>query len=271
MPYCVITADEKLPGLPVLAQVLGTAAGLDRDTAAAVARHCWGILGSGLDEAAAADLIRRCDDFGVKTLRFPEAAAALPAPQPVKKVIFENSAAIFTAEGGRTITTRAEDLAVLAAAPIKEDFLKTVKTTEGPSGQEKAIRFGIMAVTGLPIGLGKTKEVKKEVKSFELSFYLDLVLKDGTARLRLTSDNFDFSGLKEKKTYSSQVNFRLLTAELAEFAPAAFKNAGLRAILEGSPLTLLPYDSLSDLEKETLRLALARSDKPTPELYQPRP
>ncbi|OGR67161.1 MAG: hypothetical protein A2081_05040 [Elusimicrobia bacterium GWC2_61_19] len=258
MTYCVITADEKLPGLPVLAQVLGAASGLDRDTAAAHARHCWGLLGGGLEEAAADDLVRRCGEFGVKTLKLPETAAfALPAPQPVKKIAFGTGAAVFTAEAGRTVTVRPADLAVLAAAPIKAEFFKTVKSTEGPSDRERAIRFGIMAVTGLPIGLGKSKEVKKEVKSFELSFYLDLVFRDGGARLRLNSDDFDFSGLKEKKTYSSQTNFRVLAAELASFAPSAFKNAGLRAILEGAPLALLPYDSLADLEKETLRLTLA--------------
>ncbi|OGR41282.1 MAG: hypothetical protein A2X35_07780 [Elusimicrobia bacterium GWA2_61_42] len=257
MPYCVITADEKAPGLPVLAQVLGAAFSLDRDTAAAAARHCWGLLGSGLEAAAADDLVRRCAEFGVKALKLPD-ALPLPAPLSVKKVSFEAGAAVFTAAAGKTITVRREDLAVLAAAPVKEDSSKMVKTTEGPSGQEKAVRLGIMAVTGLPIGLGKSKEVNKEVKTSELSFYLDLLLNDGSARLRLNSGDLDYSGLKEKKTYSSQVNFRLLAAELASFAPAAARNAGLRAILEGAPLTLLPYDSLADLEKETLRLALAR-------------
>jgi hypothetical protein len=114
-----------------------------------------------------------------------------------------------------------------------------------------------MAVTGLPIGMGKSKEVSKEVRGTELSFYMDL-LTAGGARLRLTSNDLDFSGLKEKKTYSSQVNFRVLCGELAAFAPGAWKNAGLYAMLEGRPLAQLPYEALDDLEKETLRLALAR-------------
>jgi hypothetical protein len=116
-----------------------------------------------------------------------------------------------------------------------------------------------MAVTGLPIGLGKTKEVTKEVAGSELSFYMDLVLRGSSARLRLASGNFDFSGLKEKKTYSSQVNFRVLCAELAAFAPGAWKNSGLLEMLAGRPLSTLPYDSLDDLEKETLRLTLAEA------------
>lgn len=259
MSYRVITADEKLPAIPVLAKVLGAASGLDLDTAAAAARHCWGLLGEGLDEAAADALVRNCGELGVKTIKLQETEAlTLPPPLPVKKITFDAGAAIFTAGAGRAIPARPEDLTVLAAAPIKQEFLKTVKTSEGPSAGEKAFRLGIMAATGLPIGMGKTKEANKQVKSFELAFYLDLLFKDGATRLRLTSDDFDFSGLNEKKTYSSQVNFRVLCGELAAFAPQAFKNAGLRAIIEGTPLTLLPYDSLSDLEKEIRRLALAR-------------
>jgi hypothetical protein len=254
MAYWLIAVDEKLPPLPLLAQAMG--AGLDLSSAAIAARHCWGVLGSVPEEADAAGLESRCAGLGIKTLRLP-APGPLPVPQPSKKVVFSGGTASFSLEGGAEMTVRPEDLAVIAAAPVKESFFRTVKTTEGPSAQEKAVRFGIMAVTGLPIGLGKTKEVTKEVKSTELSFYMDLVLKGGATRLRLTSGNFDFSGLKEKKTYSSQVNFRLLCAELAAFAPGAWKNSGLHAMLEGRPLSTLPYDSLDDLEKETLRLVLA--------------
>lgn len=259
MSSCVITAGEILPGLPVLAHIFASVMKTDRDSAARAARHCWGVLGENLEETAADEIIGQCAVFGVKALKLPsESVAPLAEPRTVKKAVFEGGAAHFTDTAGSLLTVTGDSVAVVAAAPIKQEFFRTIKTTEGPSGGEKAIRFGIMAVTGLPIGLGKSKEVKKEVRSSELSFYLDLLAGPPGARLRLTSEAFDFSGLKEKKTYSSQVNFRLLCAELAAFAPAAFKNAGLRAILEGAPLALLPYDSLADLEKETLRLALAR-------------
>lgn len=256
MPFLVITAGEKLPEQPVLAQVLGLAFSLDRDTAAARARRCWGVLGRGLEEAAAAELELRCAEFGVEILKFPASPPPLPAPEQVKKAAFENGIFSFYAAGA-ACTAAAADVQVIAAAPIKEGFFKTVKQTEGPSSQEKAVRFGIMAVTGLPIGLGKSKEVKKEVKSFDLAFYLDILLSRPPRRLRFNSGAFDFSCLQEKKTYSSQINFRLLAGELAAFAPDAFRNTGLLAMLAGGPLTTLPYDSLSDLETETLRLALA--------------
>lgn len=262
MPLSVITAWERLPELPVLAQVLAAALKTDRGSAAIKARHCWGILGAGLDEAAAAELAALCAGLGINTLTLPDPGAdKLPAPLPVKKLIFENGQALFTGAGARITAALPEDISILAAAPIKEDFFRTVKTTEGPSAQERAVRIGIMAATGLPIGMGKTKETTTEVKTSELSFFLDVILKNGGTRLRLTSAAFDFSGLKDKKTYSSQVNFRLLCAELTAFAPAAFRNACILAMTENRPLTMLPYDSLADLEREELRLALVKQEQ----------
>ena len=257
MSFCLITAEEKLPEMPIIARVLGAVFNLDRNTAATDARKCWGILGADLTEPVADSLAEKCAEFGVRTIKLPS-PAQLPAPETVRKAFLKNGAAEFVVDGGQTLTAPPGDIAVLAAAPIKEAVLKTITATEGPSAGGKAIRLGIMALTGLPLGFGKSKEVKKEIRSSELSFYLDIVLEPGPRRLRVGSDNFDFSCLKEKKTYSSQVNFRVLCAELAAFAPDAMKNAGLHAMLEGKPLNQLPYGSLADLEKETLRLTLAR-------------
>jgi len=256
----VITADEKLPEFAVLAQVLAGAQKLDRDTAAGTARHCWGVLGRDLDEAAALDLERRCADFGVKTLRLPCPPPALAPAELMKKASFDKSSAAFAGAAGAVSAVHAE-ISVLAAAPIKTENVRTIKTTEGPSAQEKAVRLGIMTVTGLPIGLGKSREVNKEVKSSEMSFYLDILLAGPPRRLRVASDDFDFSCLKENKTYSSQVNFRLFCLAMAAFAPAAARNSGLLAMLGSRPLSALPYDSLEDLEKEELRLLLAARGK----------
>lgn len=257
MSFMVIAAGEKAPEFAVLAKAFGAAFKLDPASAAFAARHSWGVLGENLDEAAAGELAKCCAGFGIGTKTLPWPQPPLPEAEIIKKAVFENGSASFTGGAWLALTAAPGDIEVIAAAPIKEETLRIVKTKEGPSDKEKAVRFGIMAVTGIPIGLGKDKEIKKEVKSSELSFYLDLLLAPGPRRLRLTSENFDFSCLKEKKTYASQLNFRLFCGELAAFAPAAFKNAGLRAILEGKPLTLLNYDSLADLEKETLRLRLA--------------
>lgn len=257
MPFLLITAGEKLPEFSVLAQVFGAALKTDRDTAAAAARRCWGLLGRGLDEAAAAQLEARCAELGVATLRLPWPQPPLPPAETVKAVSFEGGSAVFSLAGGASAPAVPGDITVLAAAPVRQETSRLVKTTEGPSSGERAVRMGIMAVTGLPLGLGKSKEVKKEVKSSETSFCLDLLLGPAGRRLRVVPENFDFSCLKAAKTYSSQVNLRQLSGLAAAFAPAAFKNAGLLAMLASRPLTALPYDSLDDLETEELRLLLA--------------
>lgn len=257
MSFLLITAGEKLPEFTVLERVLGAALKTDRDTAAAAARRCWGLLGRDLDEAAAAELAARCAEFGVATLRLPWPPPPLPPAETVKAVSFEGGSAVFSLAGGASAQAAPRDITVLAAAPVKQETSRLVKATEGPSAGEKAVRMGIMAVTGMPIGLGKSREVKKELKSSETSFCLDLLLGPAGRRLRVVPENFDFSCLKADKTYSSQVNLRLLSGLAAAFAPAAFKNAGLMAMLAARPLTSLPYDSLDDLEAEELRLLLA--------------
>ncbi|MDA8243411.1 MAG: hypothetical protein M0025_04745 [Elusimicrobia bacterium] len=257
MPFLVITSGEELPQQQLLARALAAAGGLDLPTAAMTARRCWGILGGGMSGEAAAALEAVCAGLGIAVARLPaEALTPLPQPSPVNRLLLEGDRAAFSGPGGFSAAVSAAEISVLAAAPVKEEFFRTTKTTEGPSAQEKAIRFGIMAVTGLPIGLGKSKEVLKQVRSSETSFYMDILT--GGSRLRLASDDFDFSVLGAKKTFSSQVNFRLLAAELAAFSPGAFRNTGLKALLAGRPLAALPYDSLADLEKETLRLSLAK-------------
>jgi hypothetical protein len=256
MGFYVIAADERLPDFALLASALTAAFSLDRPTAAVQARHCWGILGKDLEEAAAGALIEKCGTFGIKTLKLPAGVIPkLSAPQQIKKIVFDQDHLAWLGAAGEAGTVRAQDILALSAAPVKEETIRIVKTKEGPSGTEKAVRFAVMSVTGLPIGMGKTKEIIKEVKGNELSFCLDILLRPDNFRLRLTHADFDFSCLKEKKTYSSQTNFRLLALELAAFAPGALKNACLWAMRENKPLTALPYDTMEDFETETRRLS----------------
>jgi len=255
--FSVLAADERPPDLAALSKFIAEARSVNREDAGRLARHAWGFLGEGLSEADADGLLAKCAAAGIKAVKTPSSRlTALKPPLRVKKAVFEAGVFNYTDAAALTLSCRDAEILVLAAAPFKEETTKTVTTTEGPSGQERAIRFGIMAVTGLPIGMGKSKEVKNEVRSSELSFCLDLILRTEGTRLRVSSNDFDFSGLKEKKTYSSQTNFRVLCAELAAFAPGALKNAGLWAMREGKPLGTLPYDSAADFEKELRRLAV---------------
>lgn len=254
--FLILAEGEKLPDFTLVTEITANFLKLNRDEAARTARHSWGFLGEDLDDTKAQELLRHCAAYGVETIKLP--ASELPkleAPLRVTKLTLEQDKLVYTEANGESDTLPKEDIIVLSAAPIKSETSRTVTAKEGPSMQERAVRLGIMAVTGLPIGMGKSKEVKKEIKSSETSFYMDLILKNG-GRLRFCSDDFDFSYLAAEKTYSSQLNFRLMAVRLAAFAPKALKNAGLWSIIESKPLSTLPYDSMEDFEIESLRLLI---------------
>ena len=257
--FLVFALDERLPDFALVTEIISKFLGLNRDDAAQTARHSWGFMGENLSGEKALELMQKCGTYGVEAAKIPTAdLPELEIPLHIKKLEFGPDKLIYTEANGQSDTILKEDMRVLSAAPVKTETTRIIKTTEGPSAREKAIRIGIMAATGLPIGLGKNKKVEKEVKSSETSFCMDLILKDG-GRLRFGSDNFNFSCLAAETTYSSQTNFRLMAAKLSAFAPKALRNAGLWAILESKPLAPLPYDSMDDFETESLRLlALAR-------------
>lgn len=257
--FSVISAGERLPDFSVTALILADSRSLNTDDASRQARHAWGVFGEKLSEQQAEAIVACSKKLNTTTLKIPTSLLPVIAePEPITKGIFEEGNFVYAGPSAAAGYLGKDEIIVLAAAPVKIETSTTVKTTEGPSGAEKAMRIGIMAVTGLPIGLGKTKETTKVVKSSETSFCLDLVLKENNRRLRIDSDHFDFSCLKDKKTYSSQVNFRVLCTELAKFFPSAFKNSGLYAILESKQLSLFPCDTKEDLEKEISRLTAAK-------------
>ena len=261
--FSVLAAEERLPDFALTAKILSEFSRLSLNDAGHIARHCWGFMGENLSPAEAASLAEKCGTCGVKTITLPSVKMARSgAPVLIKKTDLGTGAFSYTGGAGLSANAKFSDILVLSAAPLKEETVKIIKSVEGPSAGERAVRLGVMAVTGLPIGMGKSKEVKKEVRTSETAFLLDIILRKNL-RLRLNPADFDFSCLKEKKTYSSQMNFYLICAELSSFAHKALKNTGLWAIIEHKPLSALPYDGMEDFEKETSRLnmlALERTD-----------
>jgi hypothetical protein len=255
--FSVLAANERLPGFVPTVKIFSEFYSLNSNDAGRLARHCWGILGSDLAPERARELSLKSETCGVKTITLPSAGLTRVAAHPalIKTTVLGTDAFNCAGDANFSFSAPYADILVLSAAPLKEETTKIVKSVEGPTPGEKAVRLGVMAVTGLPIGMGNTKEVKKEVKSSETAFLLDIVLKQPGTRLRLNPAHFDFSCLKEKKTCSSHINFNLFCAEIAALAPKALKNTGLWAILEHKPLAALPYDSMEDFEKETRRLA----------------
>ena len=119
-----------------------------------------------------------------------------------------------------------------------------------------------MMVTGLPLGMGKSKEVKKTVQETELFLYADVFADaaDGPRRLHVAADKFDFSAaLGEARRPDQLGNFRLLLQVLDQRAGAALRNHGVRGFLSGAPLTALGYDTPEDYEKELRWLLTLRT------------
>lgn len=257
---CLLCAAETLPDAAGLAAAVAAVLGVPLPDAAAALRHGWGFVAEDASPGEAEKLLAACAAAGIELLALPAPAAPLAEPLKVKKLVLE-AGAIGYEKSGALFRLAAADIRVVSAAPVKRTRTKTVKTSEGPSAGERAVRMGVMAVTGLPIGLGKSKEVSKTVSSTESGFRLGLLAADGT-RLRADAEDFDFSCLGPEKTYSGQTNLRLLALKLAALCGAAFFNAGLRAMRESKPLSTLPYEGEEDLDKEEFRLWLARTARP---------
>ena len=80
--------------------------------------------------------------------------------------------------------------------------------------------------------------------------FIELIFAEPARRVRIAAANFDYSALDEKMSYSAELNFRALVAELAARAPAALRGKGARAVLAKAPSGALAYESFEELERE---------------------
>jgi len=209
------------------------------------ARRCWGFVGEDLPQGQTDGLCAALAEAGVASLRLSE-LRSLPEARPVAGMSF----------GPDAISLRPEEvlpfarIAIVSAAAIEVTEVRKTTVKEGPTAAQKAVRAGIMLTTGLPIGLGKSKEVVKEQKSTDLLFFMDIVARDPWARWRVDAQRFDYSCLGQEKALGGMVNFRLLLSRLAKSAPVAVRNKGCRVLLGGQPVSSMGYESIEDLDKE---------------------
>lgn len=147
------------------------------------------------------------------------------------------------AEAGRLTWTH---LKVVSAGAVVESGLKTV--TEGPTLAEKSVRLGMTLATGLPLlgGKGKTRQVS-EVRRTP---FIDLLFAAPARRLRILAEGFDYAALGPKMSYSAELNFRALAAELCARAPSALRSKGARGVLAKAPSGALDYESFDDVQRE---------------------
>ncbi|MEQ1919854.1 MAG: hypothetical protein ABL955_11700, partial [Elusimicrobiota bacterium] len=135
---------------------------------------------------------------------------------------------------------------VLSAGAVSETSRKTV--TEGPSAGEKAVRLGATLVTGLPLMGGKSKS--RQVSEERRIPFIEMIFLEPALHIRILASEFDYTALGTKMSYSAELNFRALVAELAACAPGALRGKGARAILVKAPSGELSYESFEDVSNE---------------------
>jgi len=220
-----------------------------------------------LNQQEAEDLMVRLNAAGLKSfVTRPSLLAGLPDLRPVKKAVIEAGGLLLpelkddpglhaykdpnAPTGPESVPW--ERVVLIAAAGINITEYSKIKVKEGPDAADRAMNMGILLATGLPIKIGKKERiVEHTVESTELVFFLDVVLKDPAVRLRIDAQNFDFSGLKERKVYNVLGNLKLFTADLVKAAPGAMQNRGSRVLIGNKPVREMGYVTLQDLDKET--------------------
>ncbi|MCX5797771.1 MAG: hypothetical protein NTY77_19955 [Elusimicrobia bacterium] len=260
--YVVLLRKPEQLDPHALAEALARHRGCPTLDAVPAARSCWGILGEGQDESAAKDEAAALTAAGFAALALPRNLLEDPAPPApvVKGELGEEKPAFCTAAGERLPVVSP---ILLCATVIKRSVTQTIKVQKDIGFTDKALQVGLLMATGLPIRTSRLrKEEDKIVVTSELQGVLDLILTAPSRRLRVLSDDFDYSCLKEEKTYDTLSNFRLLARRLAGLWPEAGRNRGLSFILAGKPQRDMGYESLADLERETRWLLTLRAIRP---------
>jgi hypothetical protein len=226
-------------------------------------RRAWGFLGENLSETEASRLASVAAEAGVAARVVPAETVPLPDPLPIHWLRAAPEALFYIPGTTETAERKVawDRVALVAAVPLKETISHVKVVKEGPSGAQRAVGFGLMAVTGLPIGMGKSKEVKKVTQETELFLYLDVFAMgaEGPLRLHVDGQKFNYAVLGEARRPDIMGNFRLLLQSLDRSVAAGARNHGARGMLAGTPLAALGYETAGDYEKELRWLLTPRN------------
>lgn len=249
--WSVLLADSAGVDPMVMAKWMAAQKGIPLFDAQRAARHAWGFLAEKVTEAEARSLQESAEQAGFGTRLIPTDAIPIPSdPVPIHGIGF--SADAFQLMIGVPPAPRPPTpwsaLRVLSFVRIRRDTVVTKTVTEQVSGGRRLAGLGIMLATGIPVGMGKAKEIQKTSTVTDWLVFLDIFADGG--RWRVVPERFDFSGLGAEKTFAGPENLRRLLSILRKSAPDALLNRGARGLLEGTALGALGYDDLDDAEKE---------------------
>ncbi|MBI4061269.1 MAG: hypothetical protein HY403_07545 [Elusimicrobia bacterium] len=248
-PHAVLLRRPASFDARAVAAVLAARGSLPAETLLPAVRRSWGIVAepSAAEEAEA--LAAALSAAGRAAVAAPVSLLEEP-PAAVVVTKADLSGDGFDVLEGRAGAERRRlswtHLCVLSAGVVTETARKTV--TEAPSLAEKSVRLGMTLATGLPLlgAKGRTRQVAEERRTS----FIDLVFVAPARRARILAAEFDYAALGPKMSYSAELNFRALAAELAARAPGALRGRGARALLAKAPSGELAYESFEDVQRE---------------------
>ncbi|MCB4757148.1 MAG: hypothetical protein LHV69_09025 [Elusimicrobia bacterium] len=250
--YAVILTEPAAFNPSVVAKVLVEYKKVPMPDAMHVARRLWGIIEEKTTGEEALKLKLCLEGAGLASMILPfDVLAPLPGEEMVKKAVFSDVGLKAECRPGSIDEFLWADLKVVGAAGIHQQSISTTTETTGPSAAVQALNMGILLSTGIPIKFGgKKKTVEKTEVKEELVFFLDLLFRNPARRLRIDAQNFDYSFLEARKTYSAYTNYRMLVGDVAQAASGALHSRGTRILLERMPVSNMGYESLIELERE---------------------
>ncbi len=256
--FSVLLSKPELPAFDKMAEVLARFGKEPLFDSRQKAKNAWGFLGEKMSEAEAARLAAVAAEMGFETrVVSADRLAALPSAVPVHWLRAAPEALFYTT--GSTTDEKSvpwDKVRLVAAAGLKEQITITKTVKEGPSPQERAVKMGLSLITGIPMGFGGAKEVKKTVQETELFLHADVFVEGGSgpSRLHVNAQQFNYACLGEARATNIFANFRMLLQGLDRLAGPALRNRGARGILAGQPLSQLGYEGRVGYEKEILWL-----------------
>lgn len=240
--YSVLVARPEDFQPEAVARVLGALRELPWQDALPAAQRCWGIPAEELEKGAAQDLVARLALEKVRAVAIPgNLLEDLPEPVGLQRLDW--------AADGLRVPRRREGPRIRAdEEPERPEPVRVVWE-----------RLAVIAAGGFAVeeGSAPRSAAKRAARGKgaradeELSFFVDLLIREPEQRLRIDAQAFDYSLLKERMTYSALENLRAVVAELAQRAPEARLSRGARVLVERRPLREMGYRSREDWERET--------------------
>jgi hypothetical protein len=251
----VLLADCNEVSTASVAEAISAFKKIPFQDAAHETRLAWGFLGSALVSAEADRFEEILHSKGLPTRRVTTGSLpTLPVPQTVKAIELEPTVIKMTLSTGAIATLEPKEVAILAAIGVPQRSVSVTKTIEGRTATEKIVSVGLL-LSGIPIPIGKKKRVvEKTTIQEEMFFYGDIVTAAPHRRFRLDALALSYSFLNERMVHNTLLNFKTMLRDLAAWAPHARINKGMRYLMGNRILSQMGYETMADLDKETLWL-----------------